>query len=142
MASYGNSWMAVFVVMRTEKAVLRDASPPSPLWQGVKSPSSALFLCKGPALVPIPGTGQGDIPSEVEFAQLGAGVGVAAGTTEEIAQREQPVSRCHRGCLWLDPETSLTAHEALSRCMYSPPTFRWLHGAHSFTFAPFPLLHF
>ena len=86
--------------LRIEKAVARDISPPGPLWQSVTSPPSALFLCEGPALVPVRDTIKEALHMTWFLPQLGVSVDLAAGPTEEIAaQREQPVSRCHRGCL-------------------------------------------
>lgn len=41
-----------------------------------------------PGTGPVLGTGQGNIPLDVELPTVGAGVGVASGTTEKVAQRE------------------------------------------------------
>ena len=128
-------WQCLFV-MRIEKAVPRDVSPPGHLCQSMTSPLPALLLRKGPAL------GRETSHLTRSLPHLGTGVDIAAGTTEETAQRE-------RACPEVSPWLSVTTQWDLSLLTRlwpgantPPSTFSGLMGPiHSF-FSLFPLLYF
>lgn len=110
---------------------------------GMASPLSALFLWKGPTLVPVLGTGQGNIPLDMELPTVGCWCWCC--------------SWHHRGsspkgiaCLEIAPWLSVTRPWDISHSPRSsvqmqtqhPSTFKWLQGTYSFIFSPSPLLHF
>lgn len=65
-------------VMRVEKALAGNISPPGPLWPSVKSSSSTLCL------VPVPGTVREAFHITWFLPRLGASVGLVTSSTEEI----------------------------------------------------------
>lgn len=131
--------------MRIEKAILRDVSPPSALWQSAKSPSSALFLCIGPALVLFTGASQGNIPLDMTLATVGCWCWHCNWHHRENSTKE---TACLEVSPWIFVTRQwdfLTLHKALSRGKYSislpssglmGPIFSFSLSSLCFTFDP------